>query len=80
MKPIVHVPQDVLVTPAKPVTSFDDKLAKLIKDMEETLLATVNPKGVGLAATQVGGKSAGVPHQTYTESKNSRVHQPGNSQ
>lgn len=54
MKPIVHVPQDVLVTPAKPVTSFDDKLAKLIKDMEETLLATVNPKGVGLAATQVG--------------------------
>ncbi len=54
MKPIVHVPHDVLVTPAKPVTSFDDKLTKLIRDMEETLLATVNPKGVGLAATQVG--------------------------
>jgi peptide deformylase len=54
MKPIVHVPHDVLVTPAKRVTSFDDKLAKLIRDMEDTLISTVNPKGVGLAATQVG--------------------------
>lgn len=54
MKPIVHVPNTVLTTPASPVTVFDSKLAKLISDMEATLLATVNPKGVGLAATQVG--------------------------
>ncbi len=54
MKPIVKVPHDVLVTPAREVTSFDKKLALLISDMKRTLLATTNPKGVGLAATQVG--------------------------
>ncbi|MBI5019436.1 peptide deformylase [Candidatus Gottesmanbacteria bacterium] len=54
MKPIVLVPHPVLTTPATVVKTFDDKLLRLIKDMEETLLATVNPKGVGLAATQVG--------------------------
>lgn len=53
MKPIVHVPHPVLTAPAATVKIFDDKLMRLIKDMEETLLATVNPKGVGLAATQV---------------------------
>lgn len=54
MKPIVHVPKPVLTTPAEKITAFDDKLARLIRDMHETLLATVNPKGVGLAATQIG--------------------------
>ncbi len=54
MKPIVHVPHPVLTEPAKPVTDFDAKLARLIAQMQETLLTTVNPKGVGLAATQVG--------------------------
>lgn len=54
MKPIVHVPNQVLTTPAKPVTKFDGDLTKLVQEMKETLLATVNPKGVGLAATQVG--------------------------
>lgn len=54
MKPIVLVPNDVLITPAKTVTSFDDKLKRLIKDMEQTLLGATDPKGVGLAATQVG--------------------------
>ena len=54
MKPIVHVPKPVLTSPAQKITEFDDKLARLIKDMEETLLATINPKGVGLAAPQVG--------------------------
>lgn len=54
MKPIVHVPNQVLTTPAKPVTKFNGDLTKLVQEMKETLLATVNPKGVGLAATQVG--------------------------
>lgn len=54
MKPIVHVPQPVLTTPAKIVTSFDKRLAKLIRDMKTTLLASRNPKGVGLAAPQIG--------------------------
>ncbi len=54
MKPIVHVPNLILTASAQTVTTFDRKLNKLIEDMKATLRATVNPKGVGLAATQVG--------------------------
>lgn len=54
MKPIVFVPNPVLTTPAKTVTAFDKKLSDIIADMKETLIATTNPKGVGLAATQIG--------------------------
>lgn len=53
-KPIVTIPQEVLFTPAKTVTAFDKRLDKLIADMKTTLLATRNPKGVGLAAPQIG--------------------------
>src|SRR3990167_5777392 len=54
MKPIIHVPHPVLSKPASPVTVFDTKLSRLIAEMKTTLLATTNPKGVGLAAPQVG--------------------------
>lgn len=54
MKPIVRVPNTVLTTPAKPITSFDKRLSKLITAMKRTLIATTKPKGVGLAATQIG--------------------------
>lgn len=51
---MTYVPDTVLTTPAKTVTVFDKKLGKLIKEMKATLLATKNPKGVGLAAPQIG--------------------------
>ncbi len=54
MKPIVHTPNPILTTPAKTVTWFDKRLLRLVKDMEETLKATRKPKGVGLAAPQIG--------------------------
>lgn len=54
MKPIVHIPNDVLTTPSKTVIHFDKKLHKLVKEMEQTLRATKRPKGVGLAAPQIG--------------------------
>jgi len=54
MKPIVHIPHTVLSTPAKEVVSFDKKLAGIIRDMKATLRETRNPKGVGLAAPQIG--------------------------
>lgn len=54
MKPIVHVPHVVLTTPAKTVTAFDKRLVKLVSEMKATLVATKNPKGVGLAAPQMG--------------------------
>lgn len=53
-KSIVVVPHSVLTTSAKPVTSFDIRLARLVAEMKKTLFATKNPKGVGLAAPQIG--------------------------
>lgn len=52
--PIVTIPNTVLTSPSRTVTMFDKKLASLIKEMEKTLLATKKPKGVGLAAPQIG--------------------------
>lgn len=54
MKPIVKAPNTVLTSPAGTVTSFDSKLKDRISSMIETLIATKNPKGVGLAAPQIG--------------------------
>lgn len=54
MKPIVTVPNTVLSSPAKSIPVFDKKLKILIRNMSEALLATSNPKGVGLAAPQIG--------------------------
>lgn len=53
-KPIVTIPNDVLFAQAKTVTAFDKRLQKLITTMSETLVATKKPKGVGLAAPQIG--------------------------
>ena len=54
MKSIVYVPNDVLTIPAKTITVFDKRLTRLIADMKTALRATNNPKGVGLAAPQIG--------------------------
>lgn len=51
---MTYVPNAVLTTPAKTVTVFDKKLGKLIGQMHDVLLSTKNPKGVGLAAPQIG--------------------------
>jgi peptide deformylase len=50
---IVSLPNKVLTTPARKVLKLDKKTANIIKDMKDTLLATRNPKGVGLAAPQI---------------------------
>lgn len=52
--PIVKVPEKVLHSVAKPVEVIDKKILDLIEDMKATLLAQDDPKGVGLAAPQVG--------------------------
>lgn len=54
MKLIVATPNPVLSSPARTVTSFDTRLAKLIRDMKAVLRGAKNPKGVGLAAPQIG--------------------------
>ncbi len=48
---IVTHPNDILTTPAEEVTKFDSKLAKLLDDMYDTMVAA---DGIGLAAPQVG--------------------------
>jgi peptide deformylase len=54
MKSIVTTPNPVLSTPARSVISFDKRLAKLVREMKASLRAATNPKGVGLAAPQIG--------------------------
>lgn len=54
MNQIIHAPHVALTTPAKNVATFDKRLGRLIETMKRTLIATNNPKGVGLAAPQIG--------------------------
>lgn len=51
---MVTTPNPVLTTPSKTVTFFDKRLHKLVLNLKGTLRATKNPKGVGLAAPQIG--------------------------
>lgn len=51
---IITIPNEVLVTKAKKVDSIDKKVQDIIKQMKKDLLSTSNPKGVGLAAPQIG--------------------------
>lgn len=54
MLKIVTVPNKVLSSPTKRVGKIDGKIKKLVLEMEETLIAQIDPQGVGLAAPQVG--------------------------
>lgn len=51
---IITVPNPVLNTPAKPVGKIDKKIKKIIEQMKNDLIKKENPKGVGLAAPQIG--------------------------
>jgi len=54
MLKIVRVPNAILTSSVKPVSIIDEKIKKLVYEMEETLIAQDDPPGVGLAAPQVG--------------------------
>lgn len=54
MLKIITVPNPILNQVAKPVIRIDQKIKRLIKQMEETLINQKDPEGVGLAAPQVG--------------------------
>mgnify|MGYP001615492683 FL=1 len=51
---IITVPNKVLTTPAKPVEKIDKKIKQIIQQMKDDLIYKENPKGVGLAAPQIG--------------------------
>ncbi len=54
MLKIVTVPSKTLLKPTKIVEKIDEKIKKLILEMEKILVAQIDPPGVGLAANQVG--------------------------
>jgi peptide deformylase len=54
IRSIVSAPHKVLSSSANTVDAFDKKLHSLIKDMKDTLVSCTHPKGVGLAAPQIG--------------------------
>lgn len=53
MLKIVLAPHTVLTKGVRAVKKIDKKIRELVYDMEETLIAQVDPQGVGLAAPQV---------------------------
>jgi len=54
MLKIVSIPNTVLQNPVQSIEKIDSKIKQLVYDMEEALIAQVDPQGVGLAAPQVG--------------------------
>lgn len=54
MLKIVTAPNAVLSQKAKKVNKVNKDILKLIEDMKKTLARTTDPKGVGLAAPQIG--------------------------
>ncbi len=51
---IVTIPNQVLISPTKPVDKIDKKILQVIGKMKRALLSANKPKGVGLAAPQIG--------------------------
>ena len=51
---VITVPNKVLTTPAKKVGKIDKKIKQIIKEMKFDLVNKEKPKGVGLAAPQIG--------------------------
>lgn len=51
IRPIITHPNDILTTKCKEVEVFDEKLATLLDDMYDTMIAS---DGIGLAAPQIG--------------------------
>ena len=51
---IITVPNKILITHAKSVKKIDKKILQIVNKMKQALINTHNPKGVGLAAPQMG--------------------------
>lgn len=60
MASIIHVPNTILTTPSQEITDFGKPLTKLIDTMKSAFYAATRPKGVGLAAPQIG-----VPYRVF---------------
>ncbi len=58
MSKIITAPNPVLSQIAKPFVFGKDNLSSLLKEMEGLLISANDPKGVGLAAPQIGKSTA----------------------
>ena len=54
MSQIVHTPNKILTQTAEPVETVNRQILEIIKEMKRALKVAVSPKGVGLAAPQIG--------------------------
>lgn len=54
MYQIITIPNPILNKPCRKVEKIDDRIREIIKEMTKTLQKLDHPKGVGLAANQVG--------------------------
>jgi len=51
---IISTPNPILTQPSQPVEKINRQVLDLIEEMKKTLLSAQKPKGVGLAAPQIG--------------------------
>jgi len=51
---IVKIPHPALTSVAKPIALIDKKVLSVIEQLKKDLVGSKNPKGVGLAAPQIG--------------------------
>lgn len=51
---ILTLPNPILRQQARPITAINQKVLGVLKNLKETLAAAEKPKGVGLAAPQIG--------------------------
>ncbi len=54
IKPILTIPDNKLRQVSEEVISFDKSLEKLIEELTETMVAQIDPVGLGLSAPQIG--------------------------
>lgn len=54
MKPIIITPNQVLQQKTQPVEKINEDIKKILQEMKEALLSAKDPRGVGLAAPQIG--------------------------
>lgn len=65
---IIKAPNPLLTTPAKKVKKLDKKVLQVIEKLDQILVRSNKPKGVGLAAPQIGISLAIFIAKPYTES------------
>lgn len=71
IRPIITIPNKVLVEKTEKVKIIDETVLKLAKDLLDTVKEAKNPEGAGLAATQIGvGKRVCVVRNFFNDPQN----------